>query len=255
MDRAQGNELAGTFINAFEEAVTDSARGSGPHDAASDEITVPFEVKAIGELKDTDGGEPQGVFEGLASTFGNVDLVGDVIEPGAFKAADGKPAKVKMLWQHDIRAPIGVFDEIEETAKGLRVKGRLALAVQQGAEAFELLKMRALDGLSIGFSIPKNGADIDTDGRRHIKKVDLIEISVVTLPANPKARVRRVKAVDRIETIRDFEAFLRDEGGFSHAAAKAIAIGGFKASTEPRDEDGKAKTLAALIEERRALQK
>ena len=80
--------------------------------------------------------------------------------------------------------------------------------------------------------------------RRKLEQVELVEVSVVTFPANGKARVAGIKAADDIRTIRDFEAFLRDEGGFSNAAAKAIASHGFKGS-EPRDEDG-ADIAAAL---------
>ena len=81
-------------------------------------LDVPFELKALSTLRTDDGAE-LGVFEGLASTFGAPDLAGDVIEPGAFRASLERPRGVKMLWQHDPRAPIGVWDRIAETAAGL----------------------------------------------------------------------------------------------------------------------------------------
>jgi hypothetical protein len=80
--------------------------------------------------------------------------------------------------------------------------------------------------------------------RRKLEMIDLIEVSVVTFPANGKARVSAVKAADRVTTIREFEDFLRDVGGFSHAQAKSIALRGFKAA-DPRDED--EADLAALL--------
>ena len=80
---------------------------------------------------------------------------------------------------------------------------------------------------------------------RIIKQADLIEISLVTFPANEQARVTGVKSDAPARSLRDFEAFLRDVGGYSHAAAKSIAAGGYKAS-EPRDEDD-ADDLAELI--------
>ncbi len=202
---------------------------------------VPFEIKSLGTLTKDDGSET-GVFEGMASTFGNVDLDGDIIAPGAFKGA--KAAKVKMLWQHDSRQPIGVWETLEETDKGLRVKGQLILEVQQAAEAFALLKGGAIDSLSIGFRVPPNGSVFDeAQGKRLITKINLWEVSIVSFPSNPKARISRVKS---IKTIRDFETFLRDEGGYSHAAARSISRDGFKPSTEPRDEDGLDELVASI---------
>ena len=156
-------------------------------------LDVPFELKALSTLRTDDGAE-LGVFEGLASTFGAPDLSGDVIEPGAFRASLQRPRGVKMLWQHDPRAPIGVWDRIAETGAGLSVKGRLVLDVQQAREALALLRAGALDALSIGFSVPKGGWTFDRDTAvRRLNRIDLWEISVVTFPANPEARIARVK--------------------------------------------------------------
>ncbi len=84
---------------------------------APERLDVPFELKTIQTLTGDDGVEV-GVFEGLASTFGNQDMVGDVVEPGAFAATIARPGRIKMLWQHDARAPIGVWEDIRETAAG-----------------------------------------------------------------------------------------------------------------------------------------
>ena len=81
------------------------------------------------------------------------DVGGDVVEEGAFvKSLRRRKAKqVKMLWQHKTDMPIGVYDRISEDGDGLKVSGRLALGTQGGRDAYELLKMGAIDGLSIGY--------------------------------------------------------------------------------------------------------
>ena len=181
------------------------------------QFDIQAEIKAV---KDQD---EEGGFEGYASVFGNADLGNDVVVEGAFaKSIARRGAKgVKMLYQHDAKQPIGVYDEIIEDARGLRVKGRLALGTQRGREVYELMKMGAIDGLSIGYRVDAKGYDYDDKRkRRYLKSVDLMEISAVTFPMNPKARVQAVKS-DR--TVREWEQFLRDEGGLSRTEAKAGA--------------------------------
>lgn len=204
----------------------------------NDHLTFGFDLKEIGE---------DGTFEGYAATFGNVDLGGDVIERGAFKGTlEARGARqVKMLLDHDPRQRIGVWDSIKEDRSGLYVKGRLLVEKQLGRDAYVDLKAGALDQMSIGYRVDPKGYEYDDKKRvRRLKTIDLFEVSLVTFAMNPEARVTGVKA-DNIKTIREFEDFLRDVGGFSHAAAKSIASRGFKA-TDPRDEDG-ADELAALL--------
>lgn len=217
-------------------------------DTASDDILdVPFEVKTCGTEIKEDGTEV-GTFTGMASTFGNVDLVGDRIAPGAFTQSIKNPRKIRMLWQHDIREPIGVWREMRETDKGLEVKGALVLDVRRAAEAHALMKEGALDAMSIGFRVPSNGWEIDKENQgRLLTKIDLLEVSLVTFPANPKARVQRVKS---IQTIREFETFLRDVAGFSHGRAKSVAAHGFKEATDPRDEADELNGLLSAFRKR-----
>ena len=131
-----------------------------------------------------------GVIEGYASLFGLPDQGGDVVARGAFAASlkrladEGK--RVKMLWQHDATAPIGVWDEIREDARGLWVKGRLLPEVAQAREAAALLKAGAIDGLSIGYRAVQ--ASRDDKGRRLLNEVELWEVSLVTFPMLPEAR-------------------------------------------------------------------
>jgi len=223
---------------------------SGLGDCAPERLDLPFELKSVATLRRDDGAEV-GVFEGLASTFGNRDRVGDVIAPGAFRASLTRPERIKMLWQHDARAPIGTWETIAETPSGLAVKGRLVLEVQQARETLALLRAGAVDALSIGFSVPKDGASLEQDKSvRRITAVDLWEISVVTFPANPKARVSRVKtrtSAQALPSEREFERLLMRDAGFSRSQARTILGSGYKALLSTRDAGGGLDDLAARI--------
>lgn len=138
--------------------------------------------------------EPDGTFSGYASLFGRPDLAGDLIEPGAFaKSLRARGASgIRMLWQHDPAEPIGVWTEIAEDARGLRVTGRLTGEVARAREVTALMRAGAIDGLSIGFRTVKARTDRRT-GIRHLIEVDLWEISVVTFPMLADARVGGMK--------------------------------------------------------------
>ena len=195
---------------------------------------------------DEDEDKDVGIFEGYGSVFGNKDLGNDVIESGAFlnTLKRKKPYQVKLLYQHKSDMPIGVFDEIREDEKGLYVKGRLALQTQAGKEAYELLKMGALDGLSIGFRVnPKEVSYDKRANKRIIKEVDLMEVSLVTFPMNPKATVMSVKGYEI--TIREWENGMRDAFHLSRSEAKVAA----KAVTDAfsqRDVDSNAELVDAI---------
>ena len=127
------------------------------------------------------------VIEGYASLFGSVDQGGDVVQPGAYANSLKAGRQVKMLWQHDPREPIGIWDEVREDDKGLYVKGRLLEDVARAREAAALTKAGAIDGLSIGYRTVK--ASKDDRGRRLLNEVELWEVSLVTFPMLPEARV------------------------------------------------------------------
>jgi len=174
-----------------------------------------LQIKATGE---------DGTVEGYGSVFGVRDNYDDVIAKGAFiqslkdhKAAGTMPA---MLWQHDADKPIGVWTEMVEDEKGLRIKGQLAMETVKGKEAHALLKMGALNGLSIGFMSKEWAYDRDTEVRT-LTAIDLWEVSLVTFPANEKARVTNVKSADEMATPKDAEKALRD-AGFSKSDATAF---------------------------------
>jgi uncharacterized protein len=129
--------------------------------------------------------------EGYASLFGKRDQGGDIVEPGAYAASLRALAvagrRVKMLWQHDPSQPIGIWDEVREDARGLYVKGRILAEVEKGREAAALLAAGAIDGLSIGYRTLR--AQKDGKGQRLLSELELWEVSLVTFPMLPEARV------------------------------------------------------------------
>ncbi len=131
------------------------------------------------------------VVEGYASLFGLEDRGRDIVEKGAYAASLESLAKagrrVRMLWQHDPAQPIGVWDEVREDGRGLYVKGRLLADVARAREAAALLEAGAIEGLSIGYRTVK--AIKDGAGRRRLAELELWEVSLVTFPMLPEARV------------------------------------------------------------------
>ena len=137
--------------------------------------------------------ETAGVIAGYASLFNRADLAGDIVMPGAFAASLARKGArgVRMLFQHDPAEPVGVWDEIVDDGVGLRVKGRLLAGVPKAREVLALLQAGALDGLSIGFRTQEAQGD-RRKGARRLTRVELLEISIVTFPMLPQARVDRV---------------------------------------------------------------
>lgn len=197
--------------------------------------------------------DPSGQFSGLAAGFNNVDSWGDKIVPGAFlQQIVDQGVTVPILWQHNTDWPIGKTTDMYENNRGLQVTGQLALATTQGKDAYEVLKADIPMGLSIGF----NALDYSYEGDvRVLSDIELWEISLVTFPANDKARVTSVKS---IETIRDFEKLLLKDG-LSRTEARAVAASGFKQLSALRDAAPIAlreaeHKLATVVRDARLLQ-
>lgn len=201
-----------------------------------------LQIKAAGD---------DGTVEGYGSVFGVRDNYDDVIAKGAFvqslkdhKAAGTMPA---MLWQHDADKPIGVWTEMVEDEKGLRIKGQLAMETVKGKEAHALLKMGALNGLSIGFMAKEWAYDRETEVRT-ITAIDLWEVSLVTFPANEKARVTNVKSADELQAPKDAEKVLRD-AGFSKSDATAF-VSRVMRMGEVRRDSAESTTMAMKAADR-----
>lgn len=222
--------------------------------AAPSVLTAPAELKFAAN----------GVFEGYAAVFGNVDSAGDRILPGAFAASLAQLRAAgrlpPMLWQHDPARPIGQWEEMREDGHGLYVRGRLFTGdIAQAREAYALLKQNAVSGLSIGYRAAESRRDAK-DGVRLLTRLELIEVSIVTFPANDRARIRAVKSqfhAGLLPAEKDVEAVLRD-AGFSRKQAKALLAHGYKALSARDATDGEngtedAALLLALAARIRAL--
>lgn len=180
-------------------------------------LTIPLQIKSLGD----------GEFEGHGSVFGNEDLGGDIVMPGAFKRTLASHRKAgslpQMFWMHDPSRVCGKWLDMSEDEHGLKVKGVLA-DTPLGNEIRTLLQMDAVRGLSIGYSVKDD--DWDSDGRRLLKDCELWEVSVVSLPMNPLAQVAHAKSQlsamgEYVPTAREFERTLRDVG-CSQKVAKTI---------------------------------
>ncbi|MCC0806514.1 HK97 family phage prohead protease [Methylobacterium sp. W2] len=204
--------------------------------------TAPvLEIKALKE---------SGEFEGYGSTFGgDPDAYGDVIAAGAYAdslaAHRAKGTMPKLFWQHNADEPIGKWLDAVEDERGLLMRGKLNMEVQRGREAHALLKAGDIDGLSIGYRIKSYSVNTDT-GVWTLEKLDLVEVSIVSVGANDNAVVQSVKAAkaahdlneklkagDRL-TEREFEVWLKGLG-FSNSQAERAARLHLKGQGEPAD--------------------
>lgn len=206
------------------------------------------------KLASVEANDGKMTFTGYGAVFGNIDSYGDVIAKGAFsdtlnehKSSGSSPL---MFLNHDMfgSLPIGKWTSMEEDSFGLKVTGEL-LDTTAGVDTYKALKAGAINGLSIGFRPVEWAMGEKSDDkykpRRTLKKVDLLEVSVVTLPANQKARVQDVKSFSEQEmTIRDLENLLR-ECGLTKAQAIAVASQ-FDSKTEIEKRQAQAATLESL---------
>jgi HK97 family phage prohead protease len=196
---------------------------TNPDDTIELQIGPSIEVKSLGDGTDV------GIFDGYGATFNGVDSQGDTIRPGSFadsiaqhQAAGTAPA---LLWNHDTSQPIGKLVGLQEDANGLKVRGKLNLNTAAGVKAHEHLKAGDVSGLSIGYVVPPGGQEYQRGGPRILKKLLLHEASVVSMPADTRARVTGVKM---LTSISELERGLRGEIKLSlprGAAAKIAAVG------------------------------
>jgi len=149
-----------------------------------EQLNCRLQIKSLDE---------QGRFSGLASVYGNVDLGGDVVEPGAFsRTLKARGSEVPILYQHNMREPIGL-GKLTDTPSGLQIDGKLVLSVARAKEAYDLMREKVLKGLSIGYDVVRSGSDLKS-GARRLLELKLFEVSLVTLPMNELAIVSMVKS-------------------------------------------------------------
>lgn len=196
-----------------------------------------------------------GHFSGYASVFGVRDSYNDIVVKGAFtdsldnhRKSGTMPA---LLWQHDSDRPLGKWIEMREDDYGLFVKGQLAVKTSLGADAYELLKMNAISGISIGYVTQEEKYDKAT-GINTLSKLDLWESSIVTFQACKPATVTSVKSIEEMKNLGDAESRLRD-AGFSRTEATAFVSRVKRLGQGDPDGDNGVKALREAIERRNAV--
>lgn len=194
-----------------------------------------------------------GTITGWASTYGGEpDRHGDIVQPGAFAKSLAQHAKSgtrpAMLWHHQMEHPIGHWTELQDMPEGLRVTGKFNLKTTRGQEAFEHARAGDVAAFSIGFIPSENGRRYVGKGTWSLEEMDLVEVSLVAAPANPKAVVTDVKAAPFISTKSEAVQFLRD-AGLSKAASQRFAAGGFPALAPDTYAQERAIKLAEQIEQ------
>lgn len=190
----------------------------------------------------------QGIIAGYASTFGGPpDAYNDVIAAGAFAKSLAQHALERtaplMLWSHRPAEPIGKWLEWREDDRGLFMRGQLNLETSRGRDAYAHLKAGDVDGISIGYRVPPGGSKDGPDGTTLLTEIELLEASIVSMPANRRARVTGVKSLSEIEEI------LR-QGGMPGRAVKKFVQGGWPALTgeELAAPDPQLATLAKRLD-------
>lgn len=131
--------------------------------------------------------DAEGRFAGYASIFNRLDSGGDIVLPGAFgKSLSKKRGRIRLLFQHDPKEPVGIWEELREDSHGLFAAGRLVPGVPRADALRRLIETQALDGLSIGFRTVRASRQ---SGQRLLHEIDLYEISIVTFPMMEEARI------------------------------------------------------------------
>lgn len=154
-------------------------------------------------VKATD--DNNGYFEAVVSAFGNIDSYGDVMVKGAFARtlAEWKDngGEIPFLWSHashDPMAYVAGITEAEETDEGLVVRGKFDLDTDQSKQAYKLLKSRRVKEFSFGFIVKAyEFGELDGTEVRYVKDVDLLEVSMTILGANPSTRLVAIKTAQQ----------------------------------------------------------
>lgn len=228
-------------------------------------MTIAIKTKdfTASKFKATD--DAAGTIEGYLSVFGVRDSYNEIVLPGAFADSLAKHRREGtwplMLWQHDPWEPIGVWDDLAEDGKGLAAKGHLLIKqdVPIADKAYSLLKAEALWGQSIGYREVDTEPAKDGEARKLIK-LDLMEGSIVSFPANRRANVDAVKGevTGRLEELarkfrdgepmptKEFEGLLRD-AGFPKSAATQIASVGYAKAVIRSESEGSEAKMADLL--------
>jgi HK97 family phage prohead protease len=205
----------------------------------------------------------KGTFAGYASVFGGVDSYGDTIIKGAFESTLRSNGKPKMFYDHSWDMPIGKWTVAKEDDHGLFVEGEFTPNLSRASDVRAAMQHGTIDGLSIGGFLKKGDYDETEDGHRVIRRwANLVEVSPVVFPADAAARIDAgsvkfqtfseeiVAEIAEIDTVREYERFLRDVGGLSKGAVQALTARAkdvFAKRDAGQDPDAELKALADRI--------
>lgn len=199
-----------------------------------------------------------GTFSGYGSVFGGTDSYGDTILRGAFAYTLRNNGMPKMFYGHQWDIPVGKWTKAVEDDHGLFLEGELTPGLTKASDVKAAMQHETLDGLSIGGYLKKGDwQDSEKGGRIISRWSSLVEVSPVVFPADSKARINLdsvknaselLSAINEIETIRDFERFLRDAGNLSKGQVKALScrVKTVFALVEPGQESVEAKAAKEL---------
>lgn len=202
--------------------------------------------------------QSEGAFSGYGSIFGNLDSKNDIIMPGAYDDVlkSGNPVAVYVNhgWLRG-ELPVGSWSGLKQDTKGLFGNADLVMQMPSAVNAYWAMKSKLVNGLSIGFLPDPQATERKSDGTRVIHKIKVLkEISIVTDPANDASRIVSVKFkgddIEQLETIREFESFLRDAGGFTKGAAQALTARAKELFTlrDAGESDKEAKAMAEILD-------
>jgi HK97 family phage prohead protease len=199
-----------------------------------------------------------GQFEGYASVFNVMDDQGDIILPGAYKKTLADSGLPKMFFDHKWSMPVGLYKDAAEDQTGLYVKGELTPGHSLANDVHAAMKHGTLDGLSVGGMVKKADYEVKSDARYIKSWTRLMEVSPVAFPSNPEARIDLdsvkgadlIDAIEEIETVREFESFLRDAGSLSKGAVAALTarMKVVFGRGEPEQEHAEVKALAEIAQ-------
>lgn len=204
--------------------------------------------KSIPLQLQTKADAPSGTISAYLTTFGNSDVVDDIMAKGSLDKFIAKfnpsAKKLPMFYEHDHTSIIGEWTSLKSDEHGVVGEGTLYTETTKGSDVYKLMKRGAVSSVSIGFR--SSDFEKNDDGGRTFNEIELVETSVVLNPANDQAQIMSVKSNDGyIETAALKKHLI--EGGLTKAECEALFLSGWKGLKMLRQEDVKQQTLAEAL--------
>ena len=203
--------------------------------------SIPLRIEAKADA-------PAGTISAYLTTFGNSDVVADIMSKGSLDSFiakfDPQAKKLPMFYEHDHTAIIGEWTDLKSDEHGVVGTGTLYTETTKGSDVYKLMKRDAVSSVSIGFR--SSDFEKNEEGGRTFNEIELVETSVVLNPANDQAQIMSVKSDDGfIETAALKKHLI--EGGLTKAECEALFLNGWKGLKMLRTEDARIETLAEAL--------